>query len=557
MAIVEPYAQHSTADDLKNPPPFPPHPLTQVRSGRVKKVFNLLDSAIFKVPHYEKTPISELGVVGDEQAFHDHGGVDKALLHYSAPLYARWKQELPSSAHLFNVGGFGENLVSDAVDERTVCIGDKISIGDILVEVTEPRAPCFKLNHRFEVKDMAKRAQTLFRTGWFYRILRTGSIRPGDMITLIERPHPEWTVARIQYYLYIEKDNKEAMQEAVELPQLGPPTKRIFTKRIDQGKVEDMEGRISGGDEAAMKTWGEYKVVEKRRETKSVTAFVLEAVETPSEILPVESGSHVRMKLGGKLVRAYSVVGGTSKRFEIGVALDKDSRGGSKYLHDNASVGDVLTVGRITSSFPLSKDADRHFIIAGGIGITAFIEALRYLEDKQQQYELHFAVADEVPFEERIAALGVKGKIYRKSKGERLNLNNILSRADDNTHVYCCGPQRLMDGVDAAAKVFGLSKDSIHFEAFQVETGGDPFTAELRESKRTVEIGGSQSLLDALKAVGMDIDSSCEVGNCGTCKVDVCSGRVLHRGTALTESEKGKTMLSCVSRGIGTIVLDL
>jgi ferredoxin len=104
---------------------------------------------------------------------------------------------------------------------------------------------------------------------------------------------------------------------------------------------------------------------------------------------------------------------------------------------------------------------------------------------------------------------------------------------------------------------YGIPESSVHIEAFIVATSGDPFTAELKQSNKTVEVGPTQSLLDALKEVGMDIDSSCEVGNCGTCRVEVCEGRVEHRGTGLLEKEKEGGMLSCVSRGVGRIVLDL
>lgn len=541
---------------LQNPPPFRPHPLLQLRAGKVKKVFGkAIESAIYKIPLSGTITITLLGIPSDEHAFEQHGGIDKALLHYSSRHYSAWKNELPGSAHLFNVGAFGENLHSEEIDEMTVCIGDRISIGEILVEVSEPRAPCYKLNHRFEVKDMAKRAQTLFRVGWMYRIIKAGEVKPGDMITLVERPYPTWTVARIMYYLYHEKDDVERMKEIVDLPLLGFATKGIFQARLDRGVAENQDGRMFGDE--AMDAWNEYRLVEKRRETSQVTAFVFEALDEPKAIVPVEPGSHVRLKLGGKLVRAYSVVGGTSKRFELGIALAEQSRGGSKFLHEQTKRGDVLTVGKITASFPLAQDANHHIIIAGGIGITSFLAALQHLQESGKSYELHFAVAEEVPFKKYIAALGVNATIYNKSRGQRLDLSNIISRARNNTHLYCCGPQRLMDGVEAAAKQSGVPDSAVHFEQFAVTTSGDPFTAELRESKKTIEVGGTQSLLDALRAVGMEVDSSCEVGNCGSCRVNVCGGRVEHKGTGLMESEKEGMMLSCVSRGVGHVVLDL
>ena len=196
--------------------------------------------------------ICETGIPTDEHSFHLHGGPDKALLHYCTSHYDEWKKQLPASEHHFKPGAFGENLSNREVSEMNLCIGDRLAIGKIIVEVSEPRAPCYKLNHRFEVKDMAKRAQTLLRTGWLYRIIKPGTVIAGDMITLLERPNPEWTVARVMYYLFNETNNVEMMKEIVDLPQLGWEIKGKFQKRLDQGVVEDHSGRLFGSDEEKM-----------------------------------------------------------------------------------------------------------------------------------------------------------------------------------------------------------------------------------------------------------------------------------------------------------------
>lgn len=216
-----------------------------------------------------------------------------------------------------------------------------------------------------------------------YRVLEPGTVQASDMIRLLERPCPEWTVARVMYYLFLEKDNVEMMKEIVALPALGREIREKFQERLDKGEVEDQQKRLYRFAEHKLDTWNEYRIVEKRKETSTVTAFVLEVIEDMKEadVLSVEPGSHVRIKLGGKLVRAYSVVGGTSRRFELGIALDPESRGGSKFMHQNTKEGDVLTFGRVTASFPLAKQADKHIIIAGGIGITAFLAAAKYLEE--------------------------------------------------------------------------------------------------------------------------------------------------------------------------------
>ena len=541
---------------LKNPPPFTPFPLIQLRAGRVKQSLwnGKLESAIYKSPLAGPVEISEIGIITDDPL---HRSPDKALLHYCTSHYDAWKKELPESEHYFKPGAFGENLFNEEVNEKNLCIGDRLAIGDIIVEVSEPRGPCYKLNHRFEVKNMAKRTQTLLRTGWLYRIIKPGTIEAGDMISLLERPHPEWTIARVMYHLFLETHNVEMMKEIVQLPQLGRDVKQQFQTRLDKGVAEDQNGRLYGGEDEKDLTWTEYRLLEKKKETKCVTAFTFEATEGMANALPVEPGSHVRLKLGGKLVRAYSVIGGTCKRFEVGVALDPDSRGGSKYLHEQTKVGDILTVGRITASFPLTLEADHHVIIAGGIGITAFLAAFKHLQETKQKFHLHYAVADEVPFAAQMDALGSHATIYKKSAGQRLDVSAVLAKADDQTHIYTCGPARLMDDVVHTAKTYGIPDSSIHIETFTVTTSGDPFTAELQQSKKLIQVGATQSLLDALRAVGMEIDSSCEVGNCGTCRVDVCSGRIEHRGTGLQDNEKNDTMLSCVSRGVERIVLDL
>ena len=102
-----------------------------------------------------------------------------------------------------------------------------------------------------------------------------------------------------------------------------------------------------------------------------------------------------------------------------------------------------------------------------------------------------------------------------------------------------------------------LPQDQVHFEAFEIAATGDPFTAELLSSQKTIEVSSSKTLLEALREAGIEVPSSCEAGNCGTCRVNVAKGRVDHRGTGLLDSDKEIAMLACASRGVGSIVLEL
>lgn len=536
--------------------------ILQVRTGQVKPVFGFDTSAIFKTPLTKSVFVSTLGCSGDERSYPPHTGADNALMHYASQHYPLWAAEHPSSAHHFKVGAFGENIVSSNATEDNVCVGDIMRIGTkgLMVQVTKPRQPCYKLNHRFEIKDMSLRSQTSGRTGWYYRVLRDGWMEPGDEMVLVERKWPRWTISEVQRLLYVDRNNEEDMRELSEVSALGEEITKILVTRLMKQKSRDDNDRLQGGNEKALK-WFRYKAIEKRKETPKISSFVFEAANPVENPARVEPGSHIRVKLGdnGKLVRAYSVISGDSNRFKLGIALEPESRGGSKFMHEDVELGDSLSFSEIKSDFPLSDKADQHIMIAGGIGITAFVTAAQQLQERGLEYHLHYAVrtAEDIAFAEHLSPLGENITILDGSKGQRLNVQGILGRANEAVHIYICGPERLMSAVISTAKALDIPSDNIHFEAFAAATSGDPFSAELVESKKVLEVKEEQTLLDVLRDAGFDIQSSCEMGNCGTCKVGVRSGRVEHRGTGLMNNEKKESMLSCVSRGIGNIVLEL
>lgn len=535
--------------------------LVEVRTGKAKPVFGLpVQSAIFKSVRYGSVSVDALGCRGDEHVYEFHGGLDKALLQYCSQHYDTWSEELPGSAHLFRIGGFGENLVARRANERNTCIGDIIRIGpEVIAQVSLPRQPCYKLNHRFQEKNLSRFSQERSRTGWYYRIIKGGSIQAGDELVLLERPNPHWTVARVQHYLYIEKENSGVMKELADLDALGGEIRNIFRNRLKK-KFENQEQRLLGDSAMALDMWAEYRLIKKVKETPTVTSFKFTAVHPRQPTEPVLPGTHVRLKLGGRLIRAYSVVEGSRNQFTLGVALDRQStRGGSLFLHENLQEGDTITISNLAATFPLAEKVDRHILIAGGIGITGLLASAQRLQQTNQDYHLHYVVRslDEVAFEPQIKSLGSNVTIYCKKEGSPFDVSVVLQQADSNAHIYCCSGERLMKAVCDTAAELGLPNENLHFESFQVNSTGDPFTVELVESNKELEVAAGDSLLDTLRSAGFDIPSTCEAGNCGTCRVGVRSGRVEHRGTGLLENEKDTAMLSCVSRGIGRIQLDL
>jgi len=139
-----------------------------------------------------------LGLAGDAQAdLRVHGGPDKAVYGYAARHYARWAEMFPALADRFHSGSMGENLTIDGLDEAALCVGDVHAIGDVLLQVCQPRQPCFKLALAFEEPRIGKMMVRTGLSGWYYRVLREGMIAAGTPVMLAERPHPDFAFSRL------------------------------------------------------------------------------------------------------------------------------------------------------------------------------------------------------------------------------------------------------------------------------------------------------------------------------------------------------------------------
>jgi len=564
--------------------PFTSDTLLEVRSGRMKPlpgstVLSGIDKSIVDGPVH----IATNGIDDDEHDYTFHGGPEKAILGCRpslpfAPLtaltsrdsetqmltivavcsshYPDLQKEYPAAADTFQPGGFGENFVTSQMNERNVCIGDVIAVGDELVlQVSLPRQPCFKLNQRFGLKNFAATTWKTSRTGWYYRVLQPGTVKAGDRVRLVERKNPKWTVERVQEYLHRNTDDAAMNEELAGIEALGAESRDQFQARVARQKAKERRAR-----EGAPK-WRDFRVAERKQETPRIVSFVLEAVEplTEPEEAKLERGAHAKVRLGNGLVRAYSVVEGDKNRFVLGISLDQKSRGGSRYMHDVAKVGHILQVGALTAGIRFPASAGHHVFVAAGVGITAFIALVERMAAIRYSVVLHYAVRspEEVPFRDRLRELGDRVVIYDKSAGQRLDIRGILGNLKWNSHLYFCGPRRLMDEAASEAKVRCISPSEIHFEAFEADVSGDPFEVVVANKGDVVlPVGEEETLLEVLQK-HFDVDSSCSVGNCGTCKVDLKQGRVDHRGTALTEDEKSTSMLSCVSRGVGRITISI
>ena len=172
-------------------------------------------SAYLKSPVAGPVEVHALGLAGDSQAdLKNHGGVDKAILHYAFDHYKQWREEQPALAGKFDMAGaFGENISTLGITESHVCVGDRFRLGTAVLEVSQGRQPCWKLGHSFGNQDMVREVIRTGRCGWYYRVVQDGVVAAGDTIELLERPYEQWRVERVFGLLIGDDRDVEAIEQ--------------------------------------------------------------------------------------------------------------------------------------------------------------------------------------------------------------------------------------------------------------------------------------------------------------------------------------------------------
>ncbi|MGQ0336006.1 PDR/VanB family oxidoreductase [Halomonas elongata] len=310
----------------------------------------------------------------------------------------------------------------------------------------------------------------------------------------------------------------------------------------------------------------ELKVARRLAEAKDVT--VLELCDPNGRSLPSFSpGAHLEVQLNGSLVRHYSLLNDSreNNRYVIAVGLSAESSGGSSYIHSHVREGDIMTVSPPRNNFPLEASAERYCFIAGGIGITPIMSMVRWCINNGKEWRLFYTTRSRqrAAFYEELQSLRaspqqVNFHFNDEHSGNFLDLEDVASLIAPDEHVYCCGPDPLMQNVKRV--MADHPDEQVHFEWFSApevpvqETSDDAqqdgFDVILRESGRTIHVQHEESILEALESQGVEVPCSCRAGICRTCETAVISGTPDHRDFILSEEEKasGETMLICVSR---------
>ena len=191
----------------------------------------VVSTGIFKEPVSGPVMLRREGLEGDGQAdLSVHGGIDKAAYAYPIEHYAYWQEQLGRDD--FQHGQFGETLTIEGLLEEDVAIGDRLSVGKAVLEVSQPRTPCFKLGIKMGVEDFPRRFQDSGRVGFYLRVIETGKIAAGDAIEIVSRFEPRHTVKELWQWSHVDRNDRAAAEKAVALEPLAEVWKEKFAKRL-------------------------------------------------------------------------------------------------------------------------------------------------------------------------------------------------------------------------------------------------------------------------------------------------------------------------------------
>ncbi len=296
----------------------------------------------------------------------------------------------------------------------------------------------------------------------------------------------------------------------------------------------------------------------------------LELASADGTALPKwQAGAHIDLRLGADLIRQYSLVESApgSKTWVVAVLVEAEGRGGSKLIEKNLQVDAIVKSSGPRNHFPV-VDAESYLFIAGGIGVTPMIGMCREADRRGVPWRLAYLGRDRATMaylaevEEEFPG---RVDVFVSSEGMRFDIEAAIAALDAGTRVYCCGPERLMDGVEAAMSAPDRLP-YVHLEHFHPketdESANVEFTVYAAASDIEFVVPADESILMAADFEGVIVPGDCMEGTCGSCETRVLLGQVEHRDSILSPNDRlsSRTMMICVSRakpGCTRLELDL
>jgi len=310
-----------------------------------------------------------------------------------------------------------------------------------------------------------------------------------------------------------------------------------------------------------------------RAVAENVISLELCPVDTSVALPPFEPGAHIDLHLPNGLVRSYSLINatGSPECYQVAVLLDRSSRGGSRYIHEQLRVGTPLRISAPRNLFKLDEQAEHSFLLAGGIGITPLYAMVQRLSQLNRSADLVVCARNrrQVAFLKELQALSSpKLRVHLHlddEAGGPPDLKALLGAQSRDAHCYCCGPHPMLQAFEDTCTA--LSMLNVHVERFAAApvaaasvAAPRSYTVRLQKSGKVLEVNTARPLLDALLEAGIEAGHSCREGICGACETPVLEGEIEHRDSILSQAERdgNRSMMVCVSHCKSAhLVLDL
>ncbi|MEO8779620.1 MAG: PepSY domain-containing protein [Rhodanobacter sp.] len=311
------------------------------------------------------------------------------------------------------------------------------------------------------------------------------------------------------------------------------------------------------------------RLVHKAVEAEGICSFAFSDPKGTA-LPPFSAGSHIDVETGNGVTRQYSLCNDPleTHRYVICVLLHADSRGGSRGMHENLAVGDLVQISAPRNHFPLAHSASRSLLLAAGIGVTPLLCMAERLSNVGAEFSMHYCVRSlaQAAFVERIkkSAFADRVTFHVSSEGGRLDISSLLKSYRHETHIYVCGSNAFIDSVSVAAGEMGWPEAHMHREHFSasghMNRFATSFDLKIASTGKLIHVAPDETAAAALRRCGLDIPVSCAEGLCGTCLTKVIEGDIEHNDLFLTAEERTRNdqFTPCCSRAKSpTLVLDL
>lgn len=512
-------------------------------------------TGILKEPTGNPLTLRKLNFIGDGQAdLSAHGGIDKAVYCYPLEHYDFWRHELGRA--VLPMGQFGENVTIEGVLESELRIGDILRMGTAVVQVSEPRIPCYKLvMHMDAGSDFAVRFLAANRTGFYCRVLQEGIVGRSDAITVLSRDPSSPTVSEVIAATQFADRDPVELRRIVRARDISAKWRSRVRRMIDSEVRRRSEIIWSPPNALAVE-----EVVPETRDVISIWLRPPGGARLPSAL----PGQYLTITWADGLKRTYSLsAAGSDQRYRITVKLQRDAQGvlgrASARIAE-LKAGDTLAAERPRGNFHPDIDDDTPLVLAcAGIGVTPMMNMIEQVtRHGRRNVFAAFGMRrhEEHPLVNELKELAAKRQrlhvvlAYSQHDGEcvqglpapkrgRLTASDLLPHAAAPlAEVFLCGPgdfiRQMHDGLAEA----GVNPLSIRYEAFGPSTllparsavAGDPaatFTVSFtRSDMEAVWTPSSGTLLILAEAAGVSPTFGCRSGSCGLCRTAITEGRV-------------------------------